>query len=233
LAKRDKLPAAPEDPRAREQDQFFQEVAEELKQERYEALWKKYGRYVVALAVVVVLAVAGYQYWRQQQQEAQLAASERFTQALGLAREGKLKEAQEAFGSVARNGASGYAALARLRQAELFLRANDKSAGFGVYEQMAGDTSLDPLFRNAAVLQWAYAALDDANPGQMIERLRPLAAEGIPWRHLARELTALYSERAGRREDAVRILTELEKDKNAPAGVRNRSRELLALLAKS
>jgi hypothetical protein len=233
LAKRNKLPPAPDDPRAREQEQFFDEVAEELKQERYAALWKRYGRLVVALAVVIVVAVAGYQYWRQQQQSARMAASERFTQALSLQREGKLKEAQEAFAAAAHNAPSGYSALARLHQAALFLKAGDKSAAFGAYEQLAGDDSIDPLFRDAAVLQWAYAGLDDSDAAQMIERLRPLTAAESPWRHLAREFTALYSERAGRRADAVRILTELEKDKDAPAGVRSRSRELLAMLGKS
>ena len=64
MARKDPKPPAkiPGDQRSQEQEQFFEEVSEELKQERYALLWKKYGRYFVGLAVVMVLAVAGYQY---------------------------------------------------------------------------------------------------------------------------------------------------------------------------
>ncbi len=232
MAKKDP-PPAPDDPRLREQEQFFQEVSEELKQERYAELWKRYGRYLVALAVVVVLAVAGYQYWRQEQLRARAAASERFAEALALAKDGKLKEAQEAFAALGRADVKGYSTLARFHQASLFLKEGDKPAAFGVYEQMSGDSSLDPVFRDAAIIHWAYAALDDADPAKMSERLVPLTQKESPWRYLARELSALYAERAGRRDDAVRILTELEKEKGAPAGVRTRARELLAIIGKS
>ncbi len=231
MAKKD--PPAPDDPRLREQEQFFEEVSEELKQERYAEIWKRYGRYFVALAVVAVLAVAGYQYLRQEQARARAQASERFAQALALAKDGKLKEAQEAFAALGRGDVKGYSALARFHQASLFLKAGDKPAAFGVYEQLAGDSSVDTVFRDAAVVHWAYAGLDDAAPAAMIERLRPLSQKESPWRYLALELSALYAERAGRRDDAVRILTELEKDKDAPAGVRARAKELIAILGKS
>ena len=37
---------------------IFREVDEELKQDRYEKLWRQYGKFVIAGAVVVVAAVA-------------------------------------------------------------------------------------------------------------------------------------------------------------------------------
>ena len=57
------------------------------------------------------------------------------------------------------------------------------------------------------------------------------AAEGVVY--MALELSALYAERAGRRADAIQILTDLEKDTSAPQGVRGRAKELLAILGKS
>ncbi len=43
---------------------IFQEVEEDVRRERYEQLWKKYGNYMVAAAIVVVMAVGGYQLWK-------------------------------------------------------------------------------------------------------------------------------------------------------------------------
>jgi hypothetical protein len=233
LARNDKKPPAPDDARSREQEQFFEEVSEELKQDRYADLWKKYGRYFVGLAVAVVLGVAGYQYWQAEQRKAGEAASERFAAATALAREGKVKEATAAFAGLAQDGAKGYAALARLQQAAQLLKSGDRAGALLAFEQLANDGSADPMFRDVAVVHWAYAGLDDADPAKMTERLKPLTAKDNPWRHLALELSALYAERAGRRADAIQILTDLEKDKDAPQGIRSRAKELLAILGKS
>jgi hypothetical protein len=235
LARNDKKPPvpAPDDPRTREQEQFFEEVSEELKQDRYAVLWKKYGRYFVGLAVVAVLAVAGYQYWQNEQRKEREAASERFSSAVALARDGKTKEAMTAFAGIAQDGPKGYAQLARLQQAAQLLKAGDRPGAMLAFEQLANDGGADPLFRDIAVVQWAYAGLDDADPAKMSERLKPLTAKDNPWRHVALELSALYAERAGRRADAIQILTDLEKDKDAPQGVRGRAKELLAILGKS
>jgi hypothetical protein len=101
------------------------------------------------------------------------------------------------------------------------------------FEQLANDESSDPLFRDVTVVHWAYAGLDDADPAKMTERLKPLTAKDNPWRYMALELSALYAERGQRRADAIQILTDLEKDKDAPQGVRGRAKELLAVLGKS
>jgi len=235
LAKNDpKTPASlPVDQRSREQEQFFEEVSEELKQDRYAQLWKKYGRYFVGLAVVVVLAVAGYQYWQSERVRARETASERFTAALALVKDGKHKEAATAFAALGQDGAKGYAALARLQQAAQTIKAGDRPGAMLVLEQLANDDAVDPLFREIAVIHWAYAGLDVADPAKLSDRLKPLTAKDNPWRHVALELSALYAERAGRRADAIQILTELEKDKDAPQGIRGRAKELLAVLGKS
>lgn len=235
MASKDKKPPAPapDDHRTREQEQFFEEVSEELKQDRYAELWKKYGRYFVALAVVIVLGVAGYQYWQSEQTRAREAASERFAAALALARDGKTKEAMTAMAGIAQDGPKGYAALARLQQAAQLLKSGDRAGAMLAFEQLANDSSADQLFRDVAIIHWAYHGLDDADPAKMTERLKPITAKDHPWRHMALELSALYAERAGRRADAIQILTDLEKDKDAPQGVRSRAKELLAILGKS
>ena len=45
---------------------IFQEVDEEVRRERLMQLWKRYGNFVIAAAIVLVLGVGGwrgYQWW--------------------------------------------------------------------------------------------------------------------------------------------------------------------------
>jgi hypothetical protein len=40
---------------------FIHEINQELREERNRALWKRYGKYVIAMAVAIVVLVAGRQ----------------------------------------------------------------------------------------------------------------------------------------------------------------------------
>lgn len=237
MARKDAKPPAkpgPEDaPMNREQEAFFQEVEEELKQERYSELWKRYGRYVVAFAVAVVLGVAGYQWWQGRERQARLEEGERFAAAMALAKEGKTKEANEALAALGAASRHGYGALARLQHGLALAKAGDRAGAIKVYDALAADTKVAEIFRDYATLNVAYLSLDDGDPAQMLDRLKPLLADGKAWRFLAAELSAYFLERAGKRAEAVEMLTRLAKDTEAPAGARARAREMLALLGKS
>ena len=43
---------------------IFQEVEEDVRREHYEALWKQYGHYALALAVLLIIGVAGWQWYQ-------------------------------------------------------------------------------------------------------------------------------------------------------------------------
>ena len=60
---------------------IFQEVEEDVRRERYEQIWKKYGNYIIAAAAVVVLAVAGYQAWQRYDLSQRQQVSDRLRQA--------------------------------------------------------------------------------------------------------------------------------------------------------
>ncbi|NJL09061.1 MAG: tetratricopeptide repeat protein, partial [Methylacidiphilales bacterium] len=52
---------------------IFREVEEEVRREKLRALWDKYGGLVLALAVAIVIGVAGWrgwEWWQHRQAEA-------------------------------------------------------------------------------------------------------------------------------------------------------------------
>ena len=47
-------------------DSFIREVNEELRSDQMKGAWRRFGRYLIALAVLIVLGTVGfkvYQYW--------------------------------------------------------------------------------------------------------------------------------------------------------------------------
>ena len=94
---------------------IFHEVDEEVRREQLKKLWDRYGNYVAAAAVLLVLAVAAWRayMWWEAKKAAETGAA--FEAAITLAESGKRSEAEAAFADIAGHGTSGYRHLARMR----------------------------------------------------------------------------------------------------------------------
>lgn len=209
---------------------IFQEIEEDLRRERAEKLWKKYGGYVIGLALGAVLTVAAYQGWQWNAERQRLADGERFAAALEQVRPGAEADAADALSLVARESGAGYAILARLRAASLRAEAGDAAGAIAVYDALAADDGVDPLFRDLALLLSVMHQMDGTDGAALIERLAPLAADDKPWRHSALELSGVLAFRSGDRDRAREIFTRLSDDATTPQGLRARAAEMLAIL---
>ena len=214
------------------QDSLLREIDEELRQEQYAKLWKKYGNYLIAVAAVVVLSVAGYQGWRAYDLDSRTSQGERFASAQRLAGADKADEARQAFAELAADAGAGYALLARLQEAALRTRLGDGEGAGLTYRDLAADNSVDSTYRDLAVVVNTLIEFDTASPGDLQQRLAPLTDDDNPWRHLALELTALLMQRSGNTAEARTAFTRLAEDATAPQGVRARAGEVLAALGK-
>ena len=209
--------------------EIFREIDEELRRENLLKLWSRYGKYIVAAVVAIVLVIGGIMAWRDQQADARRAQGGRFTSALAMARQGKEADAAKLFGALAQEG-GGYSVAGAFEQAELLTKAGDRKAAIAVYEKLAGSAGVDPEFRELAVLLSVMQSLPDADPKTAIERLQPLTASGNPWRASALDLTAAAKLKAGDRSGALEIYQKLADDLAAPQGLRARAAEMAAAL---
>jgi hypothetical protein len=207
---------------------IFQEVDEEVRRERLEQLWKRYGNHIIAGMVLVLVAVAGwrgYTYW-EQRKAAEAGAA--FEAASTLADEGKHADAQAAFAKLATGGTTGYRVLARFREAAQ-LGSSDPKAAVGAYDALAADASLGRPLQDLASVRAGLLLVDSAPYEDMRARLEPLTAADRPFRHSARELLALSAWRAGDSAAARRWIDTVMGDPETPTGIRNRVDVLMAL----
>ena len=211
-------------------DDIIREIEEDLRSDRYKRLWQRYQNYVFAAAVLVVLGVAGYEFWHQRELAARAAEGARFAEAMALADRGDLAGADQAFEALARDAGRGYATLARLYEADLLVKKGDVDGALQRYDAVAADTGVERAFRDLAILLGATHRADRDDPASLVPRLQPLLAEDNPWRFSARELIAVAALRAGNVAEARANLTRLADDAAAPAGIRARAAELLKTL---
>ena len=206
---------------------FFREVQEDLKRDRYLKLWRRFRYHLLGLAVAIVAAVIVVVVLEDTGRAARQAEGERFAAAEALMAADKPSEAAEAFAGLAAETDSGYHALARIREADAKAQAGDIEGAVGAFDALARDASVAPQYRELATLLAAERLVDSAAPEEIDSRLATLLVADSPWRPLALELKGTAELRAGRNEAARATFTALYQDPGATTGVRIRARELL------
>jgi len=209
---------------------IFREIDEELRRDNLLKLWSRYGRHIVVLVVLVLVAAGSIVAWRDHQLSERRAQSMRYSSALSLVREGKAAEAAKVFAVIAPEG-GGYATLASFEEAELLAKSGDRKGAAAAYDRIAETGGLDPVFRQLATLLSVMHGLPDTDPHSVIDRLAPMTSPGNPWRSTALELTAAARLKAGDKSGALDVYKTLADDLAAPQGTRARAAEMAAALA--
>lgn len=209
---------------------LIREVDEELRQEQFTELWKKYGSLFIGAGVLVVVAVAAWQGWNSWQNKQRQMYGTAFSQASDLLQQGKRDEAVAAFTKLATEGTAGYKVLSELKLADLKLGAGDRDGAIALYDKVAS-SSADAPYRDIATLKSAYLKVDTADAASLQKVVEPLSAESSAWRHSAREILALLALKQGDAGKAGEWLRKVADDPAAPQGVRARATELLSATA--
>jgi hypothetical protein len=210
---------------------IFREIDEELRRDNLAQLWKKYGNYVIGLAVLIVVATAAIVGWRTYQDRQREAQGGEYAAALDLARQGKDGDAAAAFASLSQKADPGRAVLARFEEAASKVNAGDLAGAIAIYDQLAANNSVDGAFRGAATLLSARYTFDKGDPQTAIAKLQPLTAPTNAWHGLALEMAALAKLKSGDKTMAQKDFDALGKDTTAPQAVRQRAAPMAEALA--
>lgn len=210
---------------------IFKEIDEDLRREQMQSLWSKYGMYVIALLVGIVLSVGGYQYWEYHTKSVQERESTAYADALLEAESGNRDGALAALDDLRRNASTGYRALAGLRQASLLASGGELEEAVRIYEAVAADSAVpDVLAEYAEVMAVSWLMEMDADDAALADRLDRLAVPGAPWASLAEELRALIAFRTGDTVAARERFEALAANEDAPPALRQRAADLAAVV---
>ncbi|MBQ7413003.1 MAG: tetratricopeptide repeat protein [Alphaproteobacteria bacterium] len=212
---------------------FEREVDEELRQEKLINWWKKYGIFVIAGAICIVLGTICHEWYRSWQAKVQIAESDRFENAMVLGAKGDTESALAELEQLAQNGRTGYQYLARLEQAALLIGANRAEEGLAILKDVTADKAMPAPFRKAAIIAYVGHRLDSENTQELRQLIAPLAADKTDaFYGQAVELSAMLDILSGEKEQAVSLLKgALMTDKLAPQ-IRERLTQLLGDIQK-
>lgn len=210
---------------------IFQEVDEDIRREQMRRLWDRFGPYVLAAAVLIVVATAGYKGWEYWQERQAQAMGDRFIAALQAANDGKHDEALKAFQEISKDGSGGYPALARFRVASEEALNGNHSGAVADFTALSNDSSVNPDIQAMAKLRAALLTVDTASFADMQSRIGDLATVGSPWRQSAREILGLAAWRTGDYAASRKYFDEIANDVDTSRELHDRAQIMLALIA--
>ena len=70
---------------------IFQEVDEDLREEKYKSIWNKYKYYIIGLLVLIILGIGLNAFWKEHNLNEINDRSERFFEAIEVAQDDKMR----------------------------------------------------------------------------------------------------------------------------------------------
>jgi hypothetical protein len=210
---------------------IFREVEEEVRQERLQKWWKKYGNYIVAGASILIIGVAGWKLWERYDLQQRQKASADFEAASQMSQAGQADLAARSFATIAKTAPSGYAVVAQLAEADEMAAAGRTNEAVALYMKIAekNHSGLGDMARMRA----AWAQGDTLSSTELRTLLTPLNDGKSQWRFMARELLAYRTLRDGKTADSLKEYAAIAADSAAPQSVRDRAGAMATLIRTS
>lgn len=202
----------------------FHEVDEAVRKDELKEWWARYGTWIVAAAVALVVAVAGLVGWRQYDTAQRAEASAAYSAALAKISQDP-KAARAEFDQQAKSAPEPYRSLAALIAAQL-----NESQETQVAALLAVAPTLStPELTDLANVIAGFKSIDSPKAEEVVARLEPLAGPDRPFRLSVRELQALVAMHKGDIKRAREVWTEISKDPAVPQGAIQRVTAMLNL----
>lgn len=215
---------------AAQQDVFLREVDDAVRQDQLESFFTRFGKPLLALIAVGLLAFGGYLYWDHRQDQQREEDAETLVQALDSIKAGNSAEARTKLETLARDGTQGSATAARLMLAGIALDQNRQADALKLYGEVAKDEKAPQPLRDLATIRMVGTNFDAMKPQDVVDRLKPYAAPGNPWFGVAGELVGMAYLKMDRKDQAGPLFAAIAKDEGVSASLRSRSRQLAAML---
>jgi hypothetical protein len=209
--------------------ELFDEVNEEVRRDQLKRLWDRYSIYLIAGALLIIIAVGGWRGYQYLEAKKAAEAGAAFDKASELSEQNKHSQAEAAFADLAAKAPAGYRVLARLRAAAEAAN-RDPQAATKLYDEISADGSVPAPERDLARVRAAGLQLETTTYPNMLQRLEAATTPEATFRHTARELLALSAWRANDSAAARKWLDLIANDAGTPPSLRSRAEALQALL---
>ena len=203
-------------------EEFIREVDDELRREQALTIWKRYGRWIIALVIGGLALFAGYLWWQNDRATKLGVEGETLSTTLDDLTAGKTDTVAPKLAALAQSKTAGIAIAAKLTQADMLVDKGDLKGAAAAFGAIAADTLVDQSYRDLALIRQTAIEFDTMKPEAVVARLKPYAAPGNPWFGSAGEMIGISYLKMGKNDLAAATFGAVAKDESVPETIRSR-----------
>ena len=189
----------------------FQEVDEDIRQERYKIIWKRYRYYFISIIMVLIIAVATNAFLRHQNFKKVNERSEKFFNAISISNSNSdeaLKLLNE-FSKTELKSSEYNVILSLFIEAAINREKKDFSAALNVYSQIAKMENIDIFYIDYANLSAAETLISSGDIEAAIVMLEMLIKDNSALLLIAKEYLGYVEISKGNYEKSKTLFEEI------------------------
>ena len=209
----------------------FQEVDEDIRQERYKTIWKRYRYYFISIIMVLIIAVATNAFLRHQNFKKVNERSDKFFNAVSISNSNSdeaLKLLNE-FSKTELKSSQYNVVLSLFIEAAINREKQDFSAALNVYSQIAKMENIDIFYIDYANLCAAETLISSGDIEAAIVMLEMLIKNNSPLLLIAKEYLGYVEISKGNYEKSKTLFEEIYEDASSSQEMINRVKEVLSV----
>ncbi|RJE80530.1 tetratricopeptide repeat protein [Paracoccus sp. JM45] len=208
---------------ANQNDSFIDEVTDELRRDKLYGSFRRYGW----IGILAILLIVGGAAWREYSQSRDRAAAENWGDAVLAAVEAQDPAAIQAIDPA---GSEGRKALSGLLSANEWIAAGNEDNAAAALRDVAADDAAGTTLRDLAQLKLVMLEGQDMDPAERDATLTRISRPGAPFELLALEQKAVALVGAGRSEDAITLIRQIQQKDGLSESLRRRLSEMMIAL---
>jgi hypothetical protein len=190
--------------------ELLREIEEDIRAERMHRLWDKFGKTMIRISIAVLIGTAIGVVWKNYRHSQAMEQTSQLLTGMNIMAAGDYKAATQAFDAFS-GQRSVYADMALLNKGKAEIALADNAAAAKTYGELATKSDANIFVSLGKLLA---AKETDA----------PMAvSDDAPLLHLEKEARAWQWVKSGKKEEAVKLFSELSQDDKAPQSLRVRA----------
>lgn len=219
-------------------ENLMDEVESDIRQEKFEKLWKQYGKSIVAAFVLIVGLSAAYNLWQHHQAKQTDIISQQFSNAQSLMFSQNFADALPAMEGIANSSHRNYSVLAKFNVASIVRQDSahkDLTKAEKIYKEIMNDKAINPIMRDLAAVLYVNLKLDmsveNDHLTECLSILEPIVTKESAHKFLAMESKGLIQFRLKDYKTASDIFLNIVQSEKSPKDVRLRAQMMAQHIA--
>ena len=133
---------------------IFNEVDEDIRKERYQNLWSKYGKYVIGFLILIVIIFSLSQYLQSKNISDNKKILDIYFTAVEAIEKNQLDSANQGLETVYNDKNKVLSAISGIKLSQTYLKNNQRDKALSILENIYNNKSLEPVYRELALYKY-------------------------------------------------------------------------------